>query len=176
MKKPSRGVIISAWILIVFSILQLVFVPSTFREFSFLPAWALLSCVIYLSVYNFGLLYGAVHLLRLEHWARGLIIILLIVGLADKALFVPLRHKGLDRVRTDPQLRSLLLQEYRKSLPMVGTVSDDALIARILNDLHRVQRGMEVTWIGFLLILLVFYSNPVVRLQFAKDAATTPSS
>lgn len=170
--RPSKGIYISAWVLLVFSFLQLLFIKSMFREFSFLPKPLLWVCVIYICAYYLMVIIAADGVLKLKSWARGLLIILLLLGIVDKVLFVPLRLKGLERVNTDPQLRGLLVQQYRKMLvdnPPAGQVSDDILMNKISADLHTAQKGIEITWVFFYLALLAFYSNPTVRSQFRNE-------
>jgi hypothetical protein len=168
-KRPSKGIIISGVAVIIFSLLQLLFVPYTFREFSFLPIAATIACTVYLIVYNFTAVVAATYVLKLRQGARGLLILILLLGIFDKLVFVPLRLRALDRAKTEPQLRSLLVKEYRKVLAernQPQPASDDAVIQKVVHDLHTAQGGVEIAWVLFPVSLLVFYSNPNVRKQF----------
>jgi hypothetical protein len=169
--RPSRGVILGGIAMLVFSMIQMFFTPSVFREYSFLPKWAVWASFEYFLVYDLAAIAAVIGTFKLEKWGRGLMIILLVAGLADKAVFIPVRQHAIERVSTDPRISSMLISEYRRLLAEkkrpVQQVPDDVLLRKAVRDLHTAQQAIEVTWILFLLVLLAFYSNPRVRSQFS---------
>ena len=171
-KRPSKGIVIFSWSLIIVSMIQLFYMPALLNVFAFLPRPLRLLSVGYMVAFNCAAIYTAMSALCLKRWSRRVLVILAVLGICDKAFFAPIRLNAVVRVTADKRLGAAMIADYRSMLSKKNPdalLSDEVLLARIRWDLRQAQKGIEALWIFYLFVLAIFFLQANVRRQFIGE-------
>ncbi len=183
-KKGSIGIIIFALSFIVLNLIIVLTAKGNKYSSLGLSKFILFVITFYTVAYGVSSIIAGINVLRLKEWARKMIIILAVLGIADMFIFIPLNHMDVQKAS-----RSELMGQQLEAAKIRMSAAYDSIAAKengkisiskeeFINSsvarieaisrkvMHILMGIMEAFLILYTIILLFFFTRRKVKDQF----------